>query len=239
MDFTMTPLHAGRLATLGKWLKIVPPEKFDLGTWGDHQEGNIDRKDRNILGIKQESNQEIVPKFDEMMNACGTTACALGWAAILPEFQEQGLKLVLGIGNYALGDDFDVPSKSDIDEAYEIDAASITLELSDEDAVKFKGQSHVNHYKMVSGKDKFALEDFEAGACFFGLSAVEAEQLFSPGRYAQGEYSQPIDVVEHIVHMLESHDYVDFAKDVTNAPTGKYIPWGNQHKKGQRWVMPK
>jgi hypothetical protein len=59
-----------RLIRLAKFLDTLPPERFDYGRFvGDGWEGKQDL-------------------------SCGTTACALGWAATMPEFRALGLRLV-------------------------------------------------------------------------------------------------------------------------------------------------
>ncbi|WGH24447.1 hypothetical protein EAb13_CDS0029 [Acinetobacter phage EAb13] len=68
------------LETLKEFLKTIPSEKFDLNTW------------RNNL---QDSRK--VSDLD-LMTECGTTACAMGWAATLPEFKKEGLSCgVMGL----------------------------------------------------------------------------------------------------------------------------------------------
>ncbi len=64
-----TPDYNGRLLRLAEFLENLPPERFDYSRWvGKDWEGKPDL-------------------------SCGTTACALGWAATMPEFQELGLSL--------------------------------------------------------------------------------------------------------------------------------------------------
>ena len=47
----------------------LPPERFDYGSW---------------VGAKWKDAQDL---------SCGTTACALGWAATLPSCRQEGLRL--------------------------------------------------------------------------------------------------------------------------------------------------
>ncbi len=62
-------MHADRLLKLAEVLDNVPVEKFDFGSWGKfNSKGNFDL-------------------------SCGSTACAIGWASTIPEFQELGLKI--------------------------------------------------------------------------------------------------------------------------------------------------
>lgn len=59
-----------RLLKLAQFLKTVPAERFNMGVWvGDDWKGDPDL-------------------------SCGTSACALGWATVIPEFRRLGLRLV-------------------------------------------------------------------------------------------------------------------------------------------------
>lgn len=61
----------GRLLRLAAFLEQLPPDRFDYSVWvGRDWKGATDL-------------------------SCGTTACALGWATAMPEFQALGLYLEL------------------------------------------------------------------------------------------------------------------------------------------------
>jgi len=57
------------LLELATFLEALPPERFDYGSW---------------VGAKWKDAQDL---------SCGTTACALGWAATLPSCRQEGLRL--------------------------------------------------------------------------------------------------------------------------------------------------
>jgi hypothetical protein len=57
-----------RLLLLADFLEKLPPERFNYGEW---------------VGKDWGGKQDL---------SCGTTACALGWACTMPEFQALGLK---------------------------------------------------------------------------------------------------------------------------------------------------
>lgn len=58
-----------RLLKLASFLRTLPRKRFDYRWWvGDDWQGGKDL-------------------------SCGTTACALGWATVIPEFRKKGLKL--------------------------------------------------------------------------------------------------------------------------------------------------
>ena len=65
--------HIDRLEKLYNFLGTIKPKKFYWGEWG--------------------LNNGYCDKTPDL-NACGTTACALGWAGSMPEFRKRGLKLV-------------------------------------------------------------------------------------------------------------------------------------------------
>lgn len=62
----MNKRQAGLMIYLADFLEKLPRKKFDLGEWS--------------RGWDEE-------------NECGTTGCAIGWAATLPRFVRRGLKL--------------------------------------------------------------------------------------------------------------------------------------------------
>lgn len=67
----MDKLQAGRLLTLAHFLKTqVPRERFDMAAI-------IDSCNRNAT--EQQSVQSLASKA----NKCGTTACAIGWCAVV------------------------------------------------------------------------------------------------------------------------------------------------------------
>ena len=68
-------MNKRRLLKLAKLLDHVPPEKFDMNTWGSM---------RQALGT--------TPR-------CATKACALGWATAIPEFHKAGLRLMADPGD--------------------------------------------------------------------------------------------------------------------------------------------
>jgi hypothetical protein len=68
------PVGARRLLKLADYLDTVPDERFYYGTWVSGLSGRYD--------------------FDMYVRlTCGSTACALGHAATMPEFRKLGLKL--------------------------------------------------------------------------------------------------------------------------------------------------
>lgn len=70
-------MNKERLLFLAAFLETVPKEKFDLSDWRSNNNGD------GFYSL-------YVPD-ENLINGCGTTACAVGWACSLPEFNKQGL----------------------------------------------------------------------------------------------------------------------------------------------------
>ena len=66
-------MNIQRLQTLAAFLRTVSQEHFDLRSW------------RSSVGCEYASDEDLTTL------QCGTTACAVGWACSMPEFQAQGL----------------------------------------------------------------------------------------------------------------------------------------------------
>jgi hypothetical protein len=64
-------MNAQRLLKLADFLDTVDPSNFNYNYWH--------------TGLRE-------PRTAPQEPECGTTACALGWAAHVPEFQEAGLE---------------------------------------------------------------------------------------------------------------------------------------------------
>lgn len=64
-----------RLQVLVEFLRKLPKEKFNLRNWQYSNGWGI------CVSIKS---------LEDLKN-CGTTACALGWASLIPEFKKAGL----------------------------------------------------------------------------------------------------------------------------------------------------
>ena len=83
-----------RLTKLIEYMESLPREAhehFNMGMWFYHD--GVDH-DHNISG-------DITRKH---LNKCGTVACALGWAATVPEFRRAGLVMTSSLGTPELRD---------------------------------------------------------------------------------------------------------------------------------------
>lgn len=69
-------MNKQRLLLLAEALETrIPAKKFDLATWRDDSRAASNGTTDN-----------------DLLHTCGTTACAVGWACALPEFQKEGLR---------------------------------------------------------------------------------------------------------------------------------------------------
>lgn len=81
----LTQLAQRRITKLADFMESLPEEAaqhFDMETWFRHGGENHDH------GLKRGC--EITSKH---LSLCGTTACALGWAATVPAFRKAGLAM--------------------------------------------------------------------------------------------------------------------------------------------------
>ena len=67
-----------RLAQLAVYLRHVPKERFQMASWAEG---------KPFCGVMDP------PEAEHPKPACGTTACAMGWATTYPPFRKAGLKM--------------------------------------------------------------------------------------------------------------------------------------------------
>jgi hypothetical protein len=77
-------MNKERLLTLAAFLDTVEPAKFDLKTWRIKTEIPVE----GAAGVYFEAKSDVT---DSELEGCGTTACAVGWACLMPEFIKEGL----------------------------------------------------------------------------------------------------------------------------------------------------
>lgn len=85
------------LMRLVKYMESLPPEAkehFDMDSWFGHRRGNHDYN----LAYGD-------PVTKRTLRYCGTSACALGYAATIPAFRRRGLTMQVG-GEPRYGNDF-------------------------------------------------------------------------------------------------------------------------------------
>lgn len=90
----MLPHHAKRLVKLRGKMKEVGKNELYMGAWFNGQEN--EKKLANKL--EKIGYQFCAPITERVIKECGTTACALGWGASMPEFRKRGLKMSISRG---------------------------------------------------------------------------------------------------------------------------------------------
>lgn len=85
----LTPVAVKRLSALCDFFEKMPKklyDKFDMSHFFLHRSRGHDHKviDSGVIDPK-------------VMHVCGTSACALGWAASIPAFQKAGLKMEISV----------------------------------------------------------------------------------------------------------------------------------------------
>lgn len=103
----MRAVYRNRLRRLAKFLLALLPELFDFGTW-------VERK--TWKGLPDLS--------------CGTTACALGWAAAMPEFRALGVCLVRPLDMGDLEEPFHIDGK----QSDYLDVSRLLFGLTDDES---------------------------------------------------------------------------------------------------------
>lgn len=152
--FKLDATGARRLEKLAVFLDALPTTSFNIGHWIRPRGGNnnADHSDLYRNGV-------LLAKLKpEQLHACGTTACAFGWAAMIPSFRRAGL---------VLDGTTEVPSFEGV---YGFHAASkfFHLDQGGRDVIAeglFSGAAYDTMYfknvtpKMVAGKIRKVLKD--------------------------------------------------------------------------------
>ena len=137
-----------RLQKLYDFMLTVPSERFNLRTWGTLDLNTKGSVSSDYVQYDDKVTSNMLKKFK-----CGTTACLLGWAASMPEFNKQGLTLrsdgLDGLNCYGKGE----------------------IELT----VVYK-------YDKTNNSDE-SLYSFTAARKFFGLNKDTCCYLFNPETY--------------------------------------------------------
>jgi len=190
----MKPFHANRLVKLAQHLATIPEQYFDLSSWA---EGEID--DQSYLkqaGLKEQDEQTCSAQQLIDVN-CGTTACALGWAATIPAFRKAGLKLVVDVSTHypdPFWDEDEDEDEDEIDRETGLTAGKSYRLIGD---VYYKPNSDCMPYSGIS-----------AGAAFFGITYEQSQYLFLTSFYfKEMETGSISDVIQHIVDVLWDNEY--------------------------------
>lgn len=91
-------MHTQRLSALADFLDTVPAENFNIDTWASTK-GSRYMRESAVEKLFTETAEHwdarelrVETNVDGALE-CGTAACAVGWAAINPEFRAQGFTL--------------------------------------------------------------------------------------------------------------------------------------------------
>lgn len=180
----MERIHADRLKTLANYLHNINPTEFDLDSWCyiPSTTANIQERSRQYFQFYgDDRTTDLIPIIKQDINVdCGSTACALGWAATIPEFREQGLQLFVQphSGSYLPG--LVVYTKKEDPDFYE-----------------------TNFYAAMHF---FGLSEEESGYLFDPEFYVAEDFDGCRGDLPQ---TTPADVVERIFELLERNGYED------------------------------
>lgn len=139
---------------------------------------------------------------DEDGHACGTAACALGYAASDPVNQRQGLKSIVATITKDEKNNFDEYKIRSFDVADQEPGDVLFIINDPEDRAKIGD-------KIPRDVERQFERDYEAGAEFYGLNWLDTKYLFSPSTYY--ELSSPIlpsDVALRVLELLKK-----FAKE--------------------------
>ena len=187
----MKHFHANRLVKLAQHLVTVPSELFELYSFAEGHRIDYHHLTKARLNsssrVKGCSAQQLVD-----VN-CGTTACALGWAATIPAFRKAGLSLDIIV--------FANEDQDDYEDDYSSTPSSQTSSIYGDIEYKLPdGNSYVN---------------FEAGLEFFGLTGSESYYLFDPNEYYPLDRNIP-GVVKRIEEVLDFYGYTNQSVQVHN-----------------------
>lgn len=118
---------------------------------------------------------------DTPREACGTTACALGYAALDPVLRDEGLRMVTDVlSDDGVRETIDVPDIATFNELIRTAENPLDVEVQP-------------FFQNLTG--------FEAGVRFFGIVGAASEYLFGPWTYDPGR-RRPLDVVARVREVM-------------------------------------
>jgi len=144
-------MHVERATRMIELLKDVPLEAFDLRDW-----------------------------ISSPAAGCGTTCCAIGWAALDPWFQDQGLSITV--------ENFKIFRLYTIKTLKAFDRWTKTNYCYSAKTPRFEGEIH-----------------FRAAAKLLDITEKQAEWLFSVDFYEDRGPVKPVDVIKRIEQLLAEY----------------------------------
>lgn len=119
------------------------------------------------------------------VNECGTTGCAMGYAALDPDMRSDGLRLVVLIRN---GIKLRIFHPASVDAFNALARCEVT---ADPEAVVIGYPTYQEN------------NDFEAAAAFFDILHDTSKNLFHPDRYPVKDRTRPGAVIDRIKALLD------------------------------------
>jgi len=163
-ETTMRPFHARRLLKLADKLEGLNRAEFHMGMWG----------------------------VEDEKSPCGTAACALGWAGLMPEFRRVGL----------MPEFRRVGLKTEVAESESYSGGEVRFRPERESDKEFCRMA--NREDREAGHHAPSMNSYRrehAGRRFFGLSRTEADSLFFPHK----GHRTPKQVARHIRGVVKKH----------------------------------
>lgn len=93
-------MNKERLIKLKEFLSTVDVNRFNMKTWFETTDVDESCDMTSVFFFDVEDDEEQLPHFPVKEVSCGTAACAMGWACMIPEFQKEGLQLVCPESEY-------------------------------------------------------------------------------------------------------------------------------------------
>jgi len=127
---------------------------------------------------------------DDGGTICGTSCCALGWAALDPELHAQGLTLML--------------------ETVETESGELPIATPEELLAVMRKNPHGCYYPKFEDEGSA----IESAVNFFGITREQSEWLFNPSTYRFGGYVRfsshlitPLMVIRRLEKLIAEPDY--------------------------------
>lgn len=85
-------MNGKRLLALADALERAMPVKLNMDNWFSKPRTLLDKVEERMPYTNVDESTVVIPLVEDAVS-CGTAACAVGYAMLLPEFQEQGLTM--------------------------------------------------------------------------------------------------------------------------------------------------
>jgi len=142
---------------------------------------NLDRLQHQIAILRRVEEQHLAFNMGSWIEreACGTVACAFGYAALDPLMQAAGLSLRVYLGGDVLGN---------------------TIHTIEEYNERLKGNTGLRCTPCFAGS-----MDYEAAAEFYDITKSAAAYLFDPDSYPNRSWKiTPGDVIDRVQRVIKN-----------------------------------